>query len=78
MDAAQIQIKVNRENNAKNRIEAVEKAKAQGVEVVLLTDAERDAFKKSVQPVHNKYRGVYGSKWYDFYMKKIADYSKAK
>lgn len=78
LDAAQIQIKVNRENNAKNRIEAVEKAKAQGVEVVLLTDAERDAFKKSVQPVHDKYRGVYGSEWYDFYMKKIADYSKAK
>jgi len=78
LEAARIQIKVNRENNAKNRVEAVEKAKAQGVEVVILTDGERAAFKKAVQPVHEKYRVVYGSEWYDFYMKKIADRSAAK
>jgi len=78
MDAAQIQIRVNRENNAKNRVEALEKAKAQGVEVVLLTEAERSAFKKAVQPVHDKYRGVYGAAWYDFFLKKIAGYSAQK
>ena len=78
MEAAEIQVKVNRENNAKNRVEAVEKAKAQGVDVVILTDAERDVFKNAVRPVHEKYRGVYGPALYDFFMKKIADHSAGK
>jgi tripartite ATP-independent transporter DctP family solute receptor len=78
MDAAQIQIRVNREGNAKNRVEALEKAKAQGVDVLVLTDEERRAFKKAVQPVHDKYRAVYGAAWYDFYLKKIAGYSAQK
>jgi TRAP-type C4-dicarboxylate transport system substrate-binding protein len=36
-EAADVQIKVNREGNAKGRAEAAETAKAQGVEVVTLT-----------------------------------------
>lgn len=77
-EAARIQIKVNREANAVNRGKAVEKVKAEGVEVVLLTDAEKAVFKQAVQPVHDKYRGVYGAEWYDFFLKKIAKYSAAK
>jgi len=77
-DAAQVQIKVNREANAKNRLEAVEKVKGQGVDVVVLTDAEKEAFERVVQPVHEKYRGIYGADWYDFFTKKIAAYSSPK
>jgi TRAP-type transport system periplasmic protein len=77
-EASDVQIKVNRENNAKNRVEAAGKAKAQGVDVVILTPAERAAFKTAVKPVHEKYRGVYGPEWYDFYIKKIDFYSKKK
>ncbi|MCX5812122.1 MAG: DctP family TRAP transporter solute-binding subunit, partial [Proteobacteria bacterium] len=75
-EASDVQIKVNRENNAKNRVEAVGKAKSQGVDVVILTPAERAAFKTAVKPVHDKYRGVYGAEWYDFYINKIDFYSK--
>jgi len=77
-EAADVQIKVNREGNAKGRAEAAETAKAQGVEVVTLTPAERDAFKKAVQPVYDKYKNVFGSAWFDFFLKKIASYSKSK
>jgi TRAP-type transport system periplasmic protein len=75
-EASDVQIKVNRDNNAKNRVEAVGKAKAQGVDVVILTPAERAAFKDAVKGVHDKYRGVYGAEWYDFYINKIDFYSK--
>jgi tripartite ATP-independent transporter DctP family solute receptor len=77
-EAAEAQIKVNREGNAKNRVIALEKAKAQKVDVHVLTPAERGAFKKAVQPVLDKYRAEYGAEWFDFYMKKIDFYSKKK
>lgn len=77
-EASDVQIKVNRDNNAKNRVEAVGKAKTQGVDVIILTAAERAAFKTAVKPVHDKYRGVYGPEWYDFYINKIDFYSKKK
>ena len=77
-EAALVQIKVNREENAKNRTKAMEKVKAQGVDVVILTDAEKAAFKQAVQPVLDKYRGVYGADWYDFFLKKVASYSSKK
>ena len=77
-EASDIQIRVNRNNNAKNRVEAVGKAKAQGVDIIILTATERAAFKTAVKPVHDKYRGVYGPEWYDFYMNKINFYSKKK
>jgi tripartite ATP-independent transporter DctP family solute receptor len=75
-EAAEVQQKVNRDGNAKNRVEALEKAKAQKVDVHQLTDQERDAFKKAVQPVLDKYRAQYGAEWFDFYLKKIDFYSK--
>lgn len=77
-EAAEVQLKVNRDGNAKNRVEALEKAKAQKVDVHILTDQERDAFKKAVQPVLDKYRAQYGAEWFDFYLKKIEFYGKKK
>jgi TRAP-type C4-dicarboxylate transport system substrate-binding protein len=77
-DAAEVQIKVNREGNAKNRVDAMEKAKALNVDVYTLTAADREAFKKAVKPVLDKYKGVYGAEWFDFFMKKIDFYSKKK
>jgi len=77
-EAAEVQAKVNREGNAKNRVEALDKAKAQQVNVHVLTQKEREAFKKAVQPVHEKYRAQYGAEWYDFYLKKVNFYAKKK
>lgn len=75
-EAAAVQIKVNRDNNAQSRIAALEKAKAQNVDVHNLSAAERAAFKKAVQPVLDKYRAQYGAEWYDFFTKKVASYAK--
>lgn len=77
-EAADVQIKTNREGNAKGRADAMVKAKAQGVDVYVLTDADRAAFKKAVQPILDKYKGIYGAELYNFYMKKIDFYSKKK
>jgi tripartite ATP-independent transporter DctP family solute receptor len=77
-EAAEVQIKVNREENAKGLADAMEKAKAAGVQVVYLTDAERDAFKAASKPVYDKYRGVIGPEYFDFFQKKIAQYTKKK
>jgi len=77
-EAAEVQIKTNRDGNTKGRADAMEKAKAQGVDVYVLTAADRGAFKKAVKPVLDKYRGVYGSEWFDFFLKKIDFYSKKK
>ncbi|MHB8827940.1 MAG: DctP family TRAP transporter solute-binding subunit [Syntrophales bacterium] len=77
-EAAEVQLKVNREGNAKNRLVALEKAKAQKVDVHVLTPGEREAFKKAVQPVLDKYRSQYGAEWFDFYLKKIAFHAKKK
>jgi tripartite ATP-independent transporter DctP family solute receptor len=75
MEAADIQTKVNREESAKNMTGAMVKAKDQLLEITGLTSAERDAFKKMVKPVLDKYRGICGPEWYDFYIKKIDSYS---
>jgi TRAP-type C4-dicarboxylate transport system substrate-binding protein len=75
-EAAEVQIKVNREGNAKGSADAVEKARAQKVEVYVLTAQDRAAFKAAVQPVYDKYRGVFGAEWYDYFLKKIDYYSK--
>ena len=77
-EAAEVQVKTNRDGNTKGRADAMAKAKAQGVDVYVLTAADRAAFKKAVQPVLDKYKGIYGAALYDFYMKKIDFYSKKK
>jgi tripartite ATP-independent transporter DctP family solute receptor len=75
-EAAEVQIKVNREGNAKGSADAVEKARAQKVDVYVLTAQDRALFKTAVQPVYDKYRGVFGSEWYDYFLKKVDYYSK--
>ena len=77
-EAAEVQIKVNREGNAKGRAEAIEKVKAQKVEVLTLTPAEREAFLKALKPVYDKYKTVFGAEWYDYFLNKIAFYGKKK
>ncbi|HAR96119.1 MAG TPA: C4-dicarboxylate ABC transporter substrate-binding protein [Deltaproteobacteria bacterium] len=76
IEAAEVQIKVNRESNAQDFAGAIEKAKKQGVRVVELSPAEREAFKQASKPVYDKYRKIIGPEYYDFYMKKIASYGK--
>ena len=75
-EAAEVQIKVNREGNAKGSADAVEKARAQKVDVYVLTAQDRAVFKNAVKPVYDKYRGVFGAEWYDYYLKKVDYYSK--
>jgi TRAP-type transport system periplasmic protein len=70
-EGAEIQIKVNREENAKFLKGALDKAKEQGVEVLTLTPAEREEFKKAVKPVYEKYSGTVGHDNYDFFVKKV-------
>ena len=77
-EAAEVQIKTNREGNARGSADAIQKAKAQKVDVYVLTAKDREVFKKAVQPVYDKYKGVYGNEWYVFFMKKIDYYSKKK
>jgi len=71
-EAAEVQIKENRDANAKDFAGAIEKAKAQSVQVVYLSPQEKEAFKKASQPVYDKYKAAIGAEYYDFYMKKIA------
>ena len=71
IEAADIQTKVNREESAKNMAEVFVKAKAQLVEITGLTGAERDVFKKAVKPLLDKYRGICGADWYDFFISRI-------
>jgi len=47
----------------KNRIEAIDKAKAQKVDVIILNAQERAAFRDAVKPVLEKYKGFYGTDW---------------
>jgi tripartite ATP-independent transporter DctP family solute receptor len=75
-EAAEVQIKVNREGNAKGSADAIEKAKALKVEVYVLTAQDRAVFKAAVKPVYDKYRGVFGAEWYDYFLKKVESYSK--
>ena len=77
-EAAEVQLQVNRDGNAKNRIIALEKAKAQNVDVHVLTPGERAVFKKAVQTVLDKYRTQYGAEWFDFFLKKIDFHAKKK
>ena len=77
-EAAEIQIKVNREENAKDLKNGIEKAKAAGVEIITLSPEEREVFKKAVKPVYDKYRDIIGPELYDFYIKKIEFHSKKK
>jgi TRAP-type transport system periplasmic protein len=69
--AADVQIRVNREQNARARSLAAEKARVQKVEVSVLTSQERQAFKMAVKPVYDKYRDTFGAEWCDFFLQKM-------
>lgn len=75
-EAAEVQIKVNREENARGAASARERAKAQGVEVIDLTPAEREAFKTAMRPVYDTYRPIIGSELFDFFVRKVDFHSK--
>jgi TRAP-type transport system periplasmic protein len=77
-EAAEVQIKVNRESNAQDFAGAIEKAKQQGVKIEELSSAERQAFKQASKPIYDKYRKIIGPEYYDFYTKKIGFYTKKK
>ena len=53
-----------------------EVARKQGVEIIELTPAEREAFKKAMTPVYEKYRGIIGPDLFDAFMAKIEEVNK--
>ncbi|MBA4417917.1 MAG: C4-dicarboxylate ABC transporter substrate-binding protein [Syntrophus sp. (in: bacteria)] len=77
-EAANVQTQVNREGSAKGYADAVERAKAQGAEVLLLDGAGREAFKFAVKPVYEKYRNVFGTEWFDFFIRKVESLSRSR
>ena len=80
-EAAKIATDTNRKVNAelhnklpKSEISIEEYAKANGVEVIHLTDAERESFREAVQPVWDKYRKKFGDDLFDFMLDKINEH----
>lgn len=83
-DGARLGIKVNRETNAaavnkipKLNISIDEYCKQNNVQVIDLTPAERDEFRKAVQPVLEKYKPIVGADLYDYLMATIEKHAKA-
>jgi len=82
-EAAKVCIKVNREVNAelhqklpKSGISIDEYCKQNNVKVIQLTEPERQAFAKAMQPVWDKYKGVVGAELYDAFQATIKKHSK--
>ncbi len=82
-DAARECIKTNREVDInllqhlpKSGISVEQFAKDNGVEIVTLTDEERAAFQKAMQPVWDKYRPKIGDDLFDLVLKKVDEYRK--
>jgi len=82
-EGAQLQIKVNREENVKlekklpkTDLSVEQYCKANGVKVTHLTPAERQAFAQAMRPVWDKYRNEVGADLYDFFMANIKSHSK--
>ncbi|MCX5816656.1 MAG: DctP family TRAP transporter solute-binding subunit [Proteobacteria bacterium] len=75
-EAAEVQITVNRQAITKSGDYAMEKALTQRVDIYTLSVEDRAVFKKAVSPVYDKYKGTFGTAWYDFFLKKIGSYSK--
>lgn len=53
-------------------------ARKQGVQIIELTPAEREAFKKAMSPVYKKYREIVGPELFDAFMAKIEEVNKYK
>ena len=75
-EAAEVQTMVNRQAITKGSTDAIEKARAQQVDLYTLSVQDREAFKKAVSPVYDKYKDIFDTGWYDFFLKKIGSYSK--
>lgn len=80
-EAANIATKVNRERNVEIKknlpqlaISIEEYCAQKGVEIINLTDAEREEFRKAMIPVWDKYRGTIGDEIFDFMLAKIAEH----
>lgn len=82
-EAAKVAIKTNREVNAqlemklpKSGISIEEYCKKNDVKVTRLTPEEREAFKKAMTKVWDKYRESIGPELFDFFIAKVDEYSK--
>ena len=82
-EAAAVAIKTNRKVNAelekklpKSGLSIEEYCKKNDVKVTQLTADEREAFKKSMTQVWDKYRKSIGPDLFDFFLKKVDDHSK--
>ncbi|SHJ52066.1 tripartite ATP-independent transporter solute receptor, DctP family [Malonomonas rubra DSM 5091] len=80
-EAAKIATDVNRARNVeikqslpKLEISIEEYCKQNNVELINLTDAEREEFRKAMIPVWDKYRGIIGDDIFDFVLAKIEEH----
>ena len=83
LDAAKMSIKVNREVNAaldrklpKSGLSVAAYSKKAGIEVVTLTEAEREKFRQAVVPVWDKYKGMFDPGLLEFTLDKIKQHRK--
>jgi tripartite ATP-independent transporter DctP family solute receptor len=53
-----------------------EEARRQGVQIIELTDEERQAFKDAMKPVYEKYRKIIGPEVFDAFMAKVKEINK--
>jgi tripartite ATP-independent transporter DctP family solute receptor len=81
-EAGAVCIKVNREVNEqitqklpKSDISVAEFCKRNGVNVIQLTKAEREAFKAATKPVWDKYKPFIGPELFDFFVAKVKSHS---
>ena len=77
-EAAKVAIDTNRKVNAalhdalpKSNISIADYAKKNNIEIIKLTVAEREAFRKAMTPVWDKYRKKIGNDLFDFMLAKI-------
>ena len=82
-EAAKVCIKTNREETAKQakkmfklNMSIEEYCKKNGVKVIDLSPAERQAFADAMKPVWSKYREIVGPEFYDYFQAKIKEHSK--
>jgi tripartite ATP-independent transporter DctP family solute receptor len=77
-DAAKVAIDTNRKVNAdlhqklpKSEVSIHDYAKENGIEIIELTDAERNVFRDAMRPVWDKYREKIGNDLFEFVLAKI-------
>jgi tripartite ATP-independent transporter DctP family solute receptor len=80
-EAASVGIKTNREVNAalQNKLPKLDMSiddycKKNGIEIIRLTDAEKEAFRKATLPVYDLYRDKIGSELMDFFLAKVKEH----